>query len=86
VSALHHILTKCAKSDERDANRDVVVALPGPRYHFQGFPGKYKSDGVTETLTTFRFPESNAPDYPGVYSIKFFFFVTDDGIGPVACG
>jgi hypothetical protein len=62
--ALCHILTKCGKT-ERDNGKtnDVVIALPGTRSHFQGFPGKYKSDGITETLSIFRFPENESGEY-----------------------
>ena len=63
--ALCHILTKCSKRDKGDKGDgigEVVVALPGSRSHFQGFPGKYKSDGVTETASMFRFREDeNVP-------------------------
>ena len=64
VEAMHHILTKCAtRDDDHDdfvTSGDVIVALPGTRSHFQGFPGKYKTDGATETLTIFRFPGSES--------------------------
>jgi len=62
---MHLILTRCATVDDgAGRNREVVVSIPGPRSHFQGFPGKYKTDGVTETLTTYRFAESGpGPDF-----------------------
>jgi hypothetical protein len=34
-NALYHILTHCAKTDAGKSN-DVIIALPGPRSHFQG--------------------------------------------------
>ena len=40
-----------------------MVALPGSRSHFQGFPGRYKSDGVTETLSIYRFPENENGEF-----------------------
>ena len=63
--ALCHILAKCANPDKQ---REVVVALPGSRSHFQGFPGKYKSDGVTETLSIYRFPEKESGEFVNLKS------------------
>ena len=73
ISAMHQILTQCALVDDGSGGgglkRDVVVSIPGPRSHFQGFPGKYKTDGVTETLTTYRFSKSGSgPEFSGLRS------------------
>ena len=34
---------------------DIIIAIPGPRAHFNGLVGRYKCDGVVETLNLHTF-------------------------------
>jgi hypothetical protein len=68
TSAICHILTQCAKSAKRSRNEKniVTVTIPGLRANFTGTAGRYKSDGITETLSIYKFDEDEDGEFPNL--------------------
>lgn len=44
------------------------MAIPGLRANFSGTAGRYKSDGITETLCIYKFDEAEDGDFPNLHN------------------
>jgi len=68
TSAICQILTQCAKAEKKSGDSVVTLVIPGLRANFSGTAGKYKSDGITETLCIYKFEENEEGEFPNLQS------------------